>query len=270
LFSSQLVFRPFSDNMKKIAKSIKDFIIRKYRSDKRVQIQPFNSATIITYVNEMAFAEHRDQDFKKDGSFDQIKNLQIQDTVMAVLCFGDPRQLDFTIHKATQRKIEKICKNKTFDLTHGSLFVLHPNNEKPMVRQFSNKNEPTFFKHSCKGEESGNMSLGIVFRSVSHFCQVDKKTGCAVSDVSDGARRRIADNMKEEDKNHFKCVWNACKNKHFNSGAHHHHSMPMMVAPSTGYGVCTPRDGVRAAARASWRRCGDAQGPGRPQVPRRC
>jgi hypothetical protein len=38
------------------------------------------------------------------------------------------------------------------------------------------------------------MSLGIVFRSVSHFCQVDKRTGCVVSDVSDGARRSIADN----------------------------------------------------------------------------
>jgi hypothetical protein len=67
--------------MKMIAKSIEDFIIRKYRSDKRVQIQPFNSATIITYVNKMAIAEHRDQDFKKDGSFYQIKNSQIQDTV---------------------------------------------------------------------------------------------------------------------------------------------------------------------------------------------
>jgi hypothetical protein len=29
----------------------------------------------------MAIAEHRDQDFKKDGSFYQIKNSQIQDTV---------------------------------------------------------------------------------------------------------------------------------------------------------------------------------------------
>jgi hypothetical protein len=93
LFFSQLVFRPFSDNMKMIAKSIEDFILRKYRSDKRVQLQPFNSATIITYINNMAIAEHRDQDFKKDGSFDQINNSQIQDTATAVLCFGDPRHL---------------------------------------------------------------------------------------------------------------------------------------------------------------------------------
>jgi hypothetical protein len=211
--------------MKMIAKSIEDFIIRKYRSDKRVQIQPFNSATIITYVNKMAISEHRDQDFKKDGSFDQSKNLQIKDTVTAILCFGDPRHLDFTIHKVTQRKNEKICKSKSFNLTHGSLFVLHPNDEKPLVRPFCNTNESTFFKHSCKGVARGQMSLGIVFRSVSHFCQVNKSTGCAVSDVSDGARRSIADNavikyfngkMKEEDENNFRCVWNSCKNKHFN------------------------------------------------------
>ena len=180
--------------MKMIAKSIEDFISRKYRSDKRVQLQPFNSATIITYVNNMAIAEHRDQDFKKDGSFDQINNSQIQDTATAVLCFGDPRHLDFTIHKVTQRKIEKICKSKLFHLTHGSLFLLHPNDEKPLVRPFCNKNKFSFFKHSCKGVARGQMSLGIVFRSVSHFCQVDKRTGCVVSDVSDGARRSIADN----------------------------------------------------------------------------
>ena len=53
--------------MKTIEKSIEEFILRKYRSDKRVQLQPFNSATIITYVDNMAIAEHRDQDFKKDG-----------------------------------------------------------------------------------------------------------------------------------------------------------------------------------------------------------
>ena len=165
------------------------------------------------------------QYFKKDGSFDQINNSQIQDTVTAVLCFGDPRHLDFTIHQVTQRKIEKICKSKSFDLTHGSLFVLHPNDEKPLVRPFCSKNEPSFFKHSCKGVARGQMSLGIVLRSVSHFCQVDKRTGCAVSDVSDGARRSIADNAvityfndkrKKEDENRFRCVWNMCKNKHFN------------------------------------------------------
>jgi hypothetical protein len=142
----------------------------------------------------MVIAVHRDQDFKKDGSFDQINNSQIQDTATAVLCFGDPRHLDFTIHKVTQRKNEKICKSKSFDLTHGSLFVLHPNDEKPLVRPFCNKNESSFFKHSCKGVARGQMSLGIIFRSVSHFCQVDKRTGCVVSDVSDGARRSIADN----------------------------------------------------------------------------
>ncbi len=69
------------------------------------------------------------------------------------------------------------------------------------------------------------MSLGIVFRSVSHFCQVDKRTGCAVSDVSDGARRSIADiavikyfngKMKKEDEKRFRCMWNMSKNKHFN------------------------------------------------------
>ena len=172
----------------------------------------------------MAINEHRDQDFKKDGSFDKIKNSQIEDTVTAILCIGDTRRLDFTLHKTTPGKMEKICKYKSFDLTHGSLFVLHPNDEKPLVRQICHKNETTFFKHSCKGVAKGRMSLGIVFRSVSHFCQVDKSTGCAISDESDGFRTSKADKAvikyfdsvtKEEDERYFSSLWNICKNKHF-------------------------------------------------------
>ncbi len=70
LLFSQLVFRPFCDNMKTIAKSIETFILNKYRSNKRVVFKPFNTAIVITYINEIAIAEHPDQDFKKDGSFD--------------------------------------------------------------------------------------------------------------------------------------------------------------------------------------------------------
>ena len=223
-FFSQLVFRPFHENLKIISKTIEDFIFMTYESDKRVQQQPFNSFTIITYIHNMAISEHRDQDFNKDGSFDKIKNSQIEDTVTAILCIGDPRRLDFTLHKTTPGKIEKICKYKSFDLTHGSLFVLHPNDEKPLVRQICQKNETAFFKHSCKGVAKGQMSLGIVFRSVSHFCQVDKSTGCAISDESDGFRTSKADKavikyldsvMKEEDERYFSSLWNICKNKHF-------------------------------------------------------
>ena len=102
--------------------------------------------------------------------------------------------------------------------------MLHPNDEKPLVRQICHKNETTFFKHSCKGVAKGRMSLGIVFRSVSHFCQVDKSTGCAISDESDGFRTSKADKAvieyfdsvtKEEDERYFSSLWNICKNKHF-------------------------------------------------------
>ena len=172
----------------------------------------------------MAIAECRDQDFKKDGSFDQIKNSQIQDTITAILCIGDPQRLDFSIHKQTQRKIEKICNNKSVDLTHGSLFVLHPNDEKPLVRSFCNTNVPSYFKHTCKGVAEDQMSLGIVFRSVSHLCQVNKRTGCAILDNSDSDIRNKADNevikyisgkMKKDDENHFRHK-NTCKGRHFN------------------------------------------------------
>jgi hypothetical protein len=126
----------------------------------------------------MAISEHRDQTFKKDGSFDQSQNSQIQDTITAILCFGDPRQLDFSLHRQTKRHIQKVCNSKSFKLSHGTLFVLHPQDEVPLVRKFNKKEELSFFKHSSNGVMKGGMSLGIVFRSTRNLCEVNKKMGC--------------------------------------------------------------------------------------------
>ena len=126
----------------------------------------------------MAISEHRDQTFKKDGSFDQSQNSQIQDTITAILCFGDPRQLDFSLHRQTKGHIQKVCNSKSFKLSHGTLFVLHPQDEVPLVRKFNKKEELSFFKHSSNGVMKGGMSLGIVFRSTRNLCEVNKKMGC--------------------------------------------------------------------------------------------
>jgi hypothetical protein len=59
--------------LKTIAKNIESFLRHQYGSDKGVVLKPFTSATIITYVNKMKISAHRDQNFKKDGSFDHSR-----------------------------------------------------------------------------------------------------------------------------------------------------------------------------------------------------
>ena len=138
-----------------MAKNIECFLWHHYSSDKSVVLKPFTSATIITNVNEMTISEHHDQNFKKDGSFDHSQNSQIQDTITAIVCFGDTQQIDFSLHRQTQRHIEKVCNIKSFELSHGTLFVLHPQDEVPLVRKFTEQNDLSFLNIPAK--ELGEM-----------------------------------------------------------------------------------------------------------------
>jgi hypothetical protein len=173
----------------------------------------------------MTISEHRDQNFKKDGSFDHSQNSQIQDTITAIICFGDTRQIDFSLHRQTQRHIEKVCNIKSFELSHGTFFVLHPQDEVPLVRKFTEQNDLSFFKHSSKGVRGDGMSLGIAFRSVWNLCEVNKKTG-RVFFINESENETIqnADEVlleyasiekKVEDETNLKAMWNRCREINF-------------------------------------------------------
>ena len=124
----------------------------------------------------MVFPEHRDVTYTKDGKYDAMKNSQAEKTITAILVAGDARQLDFHLYKQGA-KIIKVIKEEGrhfFELEHGTLFLLHPGDERPFVRAWCPEHGPTFFKHSSKGLGKGNgMSLGIAMRFV---CQINEVT----------------------------------------------------------------------------------------------
>jgi len=175
---SHLVFRPFSDSLYTISENIQKFLIKKFHQDKTVIIKPFNTAVVIIYINNMKIQPHRDQVYKKNGDFDDNKNCQLQHTVTAILCLGNTRNVDFTLYQQKKKTIQKVGDIHQFNLTHGSLFVLHPLDEMTMVRSLYDRYGMTFFKHSSNGVQSDDeMSLGIVFRTTKHCCEVEKETG---------------------------------------------------------------------------------------------
>ena len=53
------------------------------------------------------------------------------------------------------------------DLTHGTLFLLHPEDERPFIRRCYVNYGPTFFKHSSQGlgRGVGSLSLGIAMHA---------------------------------------------------------------------------------------------------------
>jgi hypothetical protein len=80
---------------------------------------------------------------------------------------GDQRRLKFELyHQAPKQEKVKPSIGGYFNLKHGSLFILNPNDEKPSIRNSLKKYGCTFYKHNCdevKEKKGGMMSIGICF-----------------------------------------------------------------------------------------------------------
>ena len=78
---------------------------------------------------------HCDQRFLPDGVFIDSQNSQELDTATVILVIGDSCCLEFELYQQTlkQQKVKPFVGGH-FDLKHGSLFILHPSDEKPSVR----------------------------------------------------------------------------------------------------------------------------------------
>jgi hypothetical protein len=83
------------------------------------------------------------------------------------------------LHCIKQGKIktQKVSDIHQLNLTHGCLFVLHPQDEVTMVISLYDRYGMTFFKHSSNGVKTeGKMSLGIVFCTTKHCWEVERDT----------------------------------------------------------------------------------------------
>jgi hypothetical protein len=56
--------------MRTIAKVIGEFIEKHFQHDKTTVLNPFNNCVLITYLPDMAFPEHRDVTYAKNGKYD--------------------------------------------------------------------------------------------------------------------------------------------------------------------------------------------------------
>ena len=118
-----------------------------------------------------------------DGNFLDCQNSQEEDTPTVILVIGDTRCLEFELYHQTsiQEKVKPKVRGH-FNFKHGSLFILHPRDEKPTIRYSLEKYGHTFFKHSCKGVKNieNGLSIGIAFRATKHLVEVNSENGCVV------------------------------------------------------------------------------------------
>jgi hypothetical protein len=121
---------------------------------------------------------------------------------------GDTRCLEFELYHQTS--IQEKVKPKVgghFNFKHGSLFILHPRDEKPTIRYGLEKYGRRFFKHSCKGVKNikNGLSIGIAFRTTKHLAEVNSDTGCVVLNnnldiniIGIGSEKKMKTDSKKE------------------------------------------------------------------------
>lgn len=108
-------------------------------------------------------------------------------------------------------------------MTHGSLFFLHSEDEKLLLREIYSREDLTFFKHGCDGVcgDEGRLSIGFVFRVSVHSVQVHADTGTLVLDDAQNvaANRFLSDFMKTDSKVELdantKKLWRSVKDRFF-------------------------------------------------------
>jgi hypothetical protein len=183
--NSQSVARDFPEELKKISSCVHEFVSSVYEKEEGVVIKPFNTAVVLLYYDRkdedrdyVQIHYHRDQRFNCNGEFILSQNCQLEHSFTCVLSIGDTRSLNFQLHRNTPMKDLKEVRHTSFQLSHGSLFVLHPSDEKPRMRDCLYSECNSFFKHGdVRFGSNKKLSMGIAFRTSIHSFEVCKRSG---------------------------------------------------------------------------------------------
>lgn len=257
LFNSQhcilstLSFRPFNNDMCIIADAIKTYLEKRIANeDKYVKFEEFNMCSFVCYEGKRSINPHRDNVYRRDGSWSDDDNCQVQYTPVATLVIGDSRKIHFQLYRHRDVNIFpedalvpgsgpiKIGDPITILLQHGDLFFLDPKTEELRWRRHYFSRAKTFFKHYCDGVEGNEalLSIGLVFRVGKNFREVYADTGMLVltdedekrgsmphSKTNKMSRKSVVDmcmqhflqsESKVEGDNRRKLLWEGVKNRY--------------------------------------------------------
>ena len=151
--ASHLVFLPFSEEFEIVCDRIWIYLMLKIAIEdlhsNTIVLPMFNSAVNLWYLDKKRTNPHRDQQHTPNGDFYYAMNSQVENTTVAILVIGDARQLTFELYRNYDRtdpndirgrpgtvRVNGPGSTKVIPLKHGTLFMLHPNDEKTVFRSF--------------------------------------------------------------------------------------------------------------------------------------
>jgi hypothetical protein len=187
VMAHHFVTRPFSQDMKQIVEAIDAYTSRVYSHDSGVQLCPSNSLVIAIYTdrNKLCHA-HRDQHRTRKGNFDHKANSQTEKTITNILTVGCSRSLTFQLFRnkvsgdgslSGPLKVKKKGCNTSFSLTHGSLFQLHPEDERDQFRSCYEEKHQSYYKHNASFNQIDGISIGFIPRSTDHVLPFHQDSG---------------------------------------------------------------------------------------------
>jgi hypothetical protein len=125
----------------------------------------------------------------------ESKNSQVPNSIVAILTIGHPRILTMERVKWENGTTEKVLETRHFVLSHHSLFLLHPTDERPSRRDGSNNDILSYWRHGnvrlacsnplckdrchapqCSTRNSHIVSFSLAFRTCCHSRIIDART----------------------------------------------------------------------------------------------
>ena len=140
--SRHLVVRPFTEEIQwlvnEVYKIVAEKLVRGELKWGSMKLEKFNTATILLYygkygVKATKLGAHRDQLYRANGFLCPNANSQSADTPTVLFTVGDPRTLHFILSDDTQE-----TRISSMEVTDGSVFVLHCDDEKYQLRSAFN------------------------------------------------------------------------------------------------------------------------------------
>ena len=180
--------KPMSTLMYNLGLCLKNYVKTQFKMQHqniRIFDCEFNHCTILTYNVHTPNVNHKltyhcDCQYDHNGNFQYLTNSQGENTPVIVYSLGNSRTLYF-------RRRRVICGKKNmkrwenskipcheFELNDNSIFVLHPLDEKPLIRYpLENMSQ---YQHGNVTVKSGNLSIALVFRNVTKTLVYDNVT----------------------------------------------------------------------------------------------
>ena len=179
-----MVTRVMSNEMKEIGKAI--FQCAK-KICPEIEATEFDHMVALFYLYKSILRDHRDVYYSHKGRYSEVPNSQVEGTPTCILTIGRSRELVLRLVRYVKgksgienkmEKVEEICQK--FTLKHGSLFILHKGDEKPVLRDILGYGVVnSFFKHGVAFTNVGrdDASVAMVWRMTSRTSLVNVNTG---------------------------------------------------------------------------------------------